>query len=189
MPSPHPSQNPSARARQSWKRGNTMSVYKYIHYINSRAGPMSNWISNSYAVSNDSDALICFYRRGEDLLPWWHFTNHSIRNALNEQEQKNVSLSHTRNYQFSVLYSEFAQSPFLNQKNRIYRKYCLLAHTTAAFFMMCISSQQQIQTQTLRNEQNAVEFCQVRNAAVCLISHLGIVWMETGTAICRAARL
>ena len=59
MPSPHPSQNRSVRGRQSKsKRGNTMSVCKYIHYLSGRTGPISDGILNSYVASNDSDALI-----------------------------------------------------------------------------------------------------------------------------------
>jgi len=42
------------RGRQGERK--YVSVCKYIYYISSSSGPMSDWISNGYDVSNDSDS-------------------------------------------------------------------------------------------------------------------------------------
>lgn len=76
---------------------------------------------------------------------------------------------------------------FSNQKKNRGKSYILSkAYTTAAFFVMFISSQQHIQN---RLWERRAEGCEVRNASVCLISHLAIIWMETGTEIYTAAKL
>lgn len=170
------------------REGNTMSVCKYIHYISSRTDPMSDWNRNKlngYAVSSDSDVLICLYRRRQDLLPWWRFRTQLIRNVLYVQEQNDVTLSHARNVQFSFLYRELGSN-----KKRKYKKFCLMAHTTATLFTMCISSLQQVQIQTLR-EMCRTLWSFARYVMLLYASSVASVSSErkTGTEIYTAAKL
>lgn len=58
MPGPRPFRNPSEKERWGMERADAMKVCTYIHYISSRTCLMTDWISNGYAASNDSDALI-----------------------------------------------------------------------------------------------------------------------------------
>ena len=60
---------------------------RHIRHISRGASLMSDWISNGYAVSNDSDALIWLYWKGYDLLPWWHFN--SLSNSVSSMPSMN----------------------------------------------------------------------------------------------------
>lgn len=58
-PSPRPSQSPSERGEAGWeerKDSECAQVTAFSTLV--ERGPMSDRISNGYAVSNDSDALI-----------------------------------------------------------------------------------------------------------------------------------